>query len=80
MLQGSVSFTDQEKKLLDLSITTTATERHSQGAPSSIGSREMLGSSPDLELRPLPLPEPPLHITIESHSENMAVFPPPPGE
>lgn len=77
-LKGSVSFTDQEKKLLDLSITTTATERHSQGAPSSIGSREMLGSSPDLELRPLPLPDPPLHITIESHSENMAVFPPPP--
>ncbi|XP_063236810.1 leucine-rich repeat-containing protein 24-like [Bacillus rossius redtenbacheri] len=80
-LKGSVSFTDQEKKLLDVSITTT--ER-----PSGAGSCERLGSQPELELLeqsqsvPLELCD----ITIESHSEGdagaypgaVAVFPPPP--
>ena len=93
-LKGSVSFTEQEKKLLDVSITTT--ER-----PSGGGSCEGLGSQPDMELLeqsqsiPLELCEPPVHITIESHASEqapvggvipvggaypgaLAVFPPPP--
>ncbi|KAJ9595809.1 hypothetical protein L9F63_013004 [Diploptera punctata] len=93
-LKGSVSFTEQEKKLLDVSITTT--ER-----PSGGGSCEGLGSQPEMELLeqsqsiPLELCEPPVHITIESHTSEqapvsgvipmggaypgaLAVFPPPP--
>ncbi|XP_069696208.1 leucine-rich repeat-containing protein 24-like [Periplaneta americana] len=91
-LKGSVSFTEQEKKLLDVSITTT--ER-----PSGGGSCEGLGSQPEMELLeqsqsiPLELCEPPVHITIESHAAadqapvmpvggaypgTLAVFPPPP--
>ncbi|CAH1370733.1 hypothetical protein MTP99_012273 [Tenebrio molitor] len=62
-LKASVSFTDQEKKLLDVSIATT-TDR-------GTGSCEALG--PDLELV-----EPPVHITIESEPLPLAVFPPPP--
>lgn len=79
-LKGSVSFTEQEKKLLDVSITTT--ERPS-------GSCEGLGSHPDMELleQPLELCDQPVHITIESHTSDppsvggilpVAVFPPPP--
>ncbi|PNF15333.1 hypothetical protein B7P43_G00931 [Cryptotermes secundus] len=79
-LKGSVSFTEQEKKLLDVSITTT--ERPS-------GSCEGLGSQPDMELleQPLELCDQPVHITIESHTSDqptvggilpVAVFPPPP--
>ena len=79
-LKGSVSFTEQEKKLLDVSITTT--ERPS-------GSCEGLGSQPDMELleQPLELCDQPVHITIESHASDqptvggilpVAVFPPPP--
>lgn len=75
-LKGSVSFTEQEKKLLDVSITTT--ER-----PSGGGSCEGLGlgSQPEMELLeqsqsiPLELCEQPVHITIESHSSD----PPPVG-
>lgn len=62
-LKASVSFTDQEKKLLDVSIATT-TDR-------GTGSTEALG--PDMELM-----EPPVHITIESEPLPLAVFPPPP--
>lgn len=76
-LKGSVSFTEQEKKLLDVSITTT--DRPSEG----------LGSQPEMELleQSLELCEPPVHITIESHASDqpavggimpVAVFPPPP--
>ncbi|XP_067000425.1 leucine-rich repeat-containing protein 24 [Anabrus simplex] len=86
-LKGSVSFTEQEKKLLDVSITTT--ER-----PSGAGSCEGLGSQPDMEMLeqsqsiPMELGEPPVHITIESHPAEqgsagaypgaLTVFPPPP--
>ncbi|XP_071055992.1 leucine-rich repeat-containing protein 24-like [Onthophagus taurus] len=62
-MKASVSFTEQEKKLLDVSIATT-TDR-------GTGSCEALG--PDLELI-----EPPVHITIESEPLPLAVFPPPP--
>lgn len=62
-MKASVSFTDQEKKLLDVSIATT-TDR-------GTGSCEALG--PDLELV-----DPPVHITIESEPMPLAVFPPPP--
>lgn len=79
-LKGSVSFTEQEKKLLDVSITTT--ERPS-------GSCEGLGSQPNMEPleQPLELCDQPVHITIESHATDqsalggilpVAVFPPPP--
>jgi len=35
----------------------------------------------EMRAMPLPLPDPPLHITIESHSDHhMGVFPPPPGK
>lgn len=62
-LKASVSFTDQEKKLLDVSIATT-TDR-------GTGSNEALG--PEVELV-----DPPVHITIESEPMPVAVFPPPP--
>lgn len=62
-LKASVSFTDQEKKLLDVSIATT-TDR-------GTGSNEALG--PDVEVM-----DPPVHITIESEPLPVAVFPPPP--
>ncbi|XP_063909979.1 probable oxidoreductase PXDNL isoform X3 [Zophobas morio] len=62
-LKASVSFTDQEKKLLDVSIATT-TDR-------GTGSCEALG--PELELV-----DPPVHITIESEPLPLAVYPPPP--
>lgn len=74
-LKESVSFNDQEKKLLDVSIATS-TDRPS-------GSCEGLGSQPDMELleqslQSLPLDQP-VHITIESHTTDQAiVFPPPP--
>lgn len=83
-LKGSVSFTEQEKKLLDVSITTT--ER-----PSNAESIEQL-NQPDMEMMesasiPLELCEP-VHITIESHAPDsgnivplslpLTVFPPPP--
>lgn len=76
-LKGSVSFTDQEKKLLDLSITTT--ERQS-----AADSCEMLGGSLMME-QPSTLEErfqqaspveyceqvqQPVHITIESHPQD----------
>lgn len=84
-IKGSVSFTEQEKKLLDVSITTT-TDR-----PSNSDSVEQL-NQPDMEMLesasiPLELCEP-VHITIESHGSNggnmvplsvpLTVFPPPP--
>ncbi|KAL3265532.1 hypothetical protein HHI36_009737 [Cryptolaemus montrouzieri] len=62
-LKTSVSFTDQEKKLLDVSIATT-TDR-------GTGSCEAIG--PDVEIV-----EPPVHITIEREPLPMTVFPPPP--
>lgn len=62
-MKASVSFTDQEKKLLDVSIATT-TER-------GTGSCEALGS--DVELL-----DPPVHITIEREQVPLAVYPPPP--
>ncbi|XP_017780286.1 PREDICTED: peroxidasin-like protein isoform X2 [Nicrophorus vespilloides] len=62
-MKASVSFTDQEKKLLDVSIATT-TDR-------GTGSCEALGA--EMELL-----EPPVHITIESEPLPLAVFPPPP--
>ncbi|XP_026472104.1 leucine-rich repeat-containing protein 24-like [Ctenocephalides felis] len=88
-IQGSASFTDQEKKLLDASITT---ER-----ASGAGSCEVLGGPRDTDLAERVSPPPcgprPVHITIESHDRRdplMAypatlgpptrVFPPPPPE
>ncbi|XP_030754163.1 leucine-rich repeat-containing protein 24-like [Sitophilus oryzae] len=62
-LQASVSFTDQEKKLLDASIATT-TDR-------GTGSMEAIG--PDLDIM-----DQPVHITIEREPVPMVVFPPPP--
>ncbi|XP_072384111.1 leucine-rich repeat, immunoglobulin-like domain and transmembrane domain-containing protein 2 [Diabrotica undecimpunctata] len=64
-IKASVSFTDQEKKLLDVSIATT-TDR-------GTGSCEALG--PELDIM-----EPPVHITIERepHLPPLAVYPPPP--
>ncbi|XP_018561292.1 reticulon-4 receptor-like 2 [Anoplophora glabripennis] len=62
-MKASVSFTDQEKKLLDVSIATT-TDR-------GTGSCEALG--PELEVM-----DPPVHITIEREPLPIAVFPPPP--
>ncbi|XP_047004718.1 leucine-rich repeat-containing protein 24-like [Schistocerca americana] len=65
-LKGSVSFTDQEKKLLDASITTTERPSCSEG---------LAGSQPDMELLEqqqvacggMEAVPPPVHITIESH-------------
>ncbi|KAK9708699.1 Leucine rich repeat [Popillia japonica] len=63
-MKASVSFTDQEKKLLDVSIATT-TDR-------GTGSCEAL-SAGEMEIM-----DPPVHITIESEPLPLAVFPPPP--
>lgn len=91
-VKGSVSFTEQEKKLLDASITTTERPSCSEG---------LGGSQPDMELLeqqlpPLEVVPPPVHITIESHASllgadaqcaasgggaypgALTVFPPPP--
>lgn len=62
-MKTSVSFTDQEKKLLDVSIATT-TDR-------GTGSMEALGS--DMEVL-----DAPVHITIEREPIPLAVYPPPP--
>ncbi|XP_045479679.1 leucine-rich repeat-containing protein 24-like [Harmonia axyridis] len=62
-IKASVSFTDQEKKLLDVSIATT-TDR-------GTGSCEGLGPEVDLV-------DPPVLITIEREPLPMTVFPPPP--
>ncbi|GJQ81159.1 putative leucine rich repeat C-terminal domain protein [Trypoxylus dichotomus] len=65
-MKASVSFTDQEKKLLDVSIATT-TDR-------GTGSCEALAAAAgELEMM-----DPPVHITIESEPLPLAVFPPPP--
>ncbi|KAL1506749.1 hypothetical protein ABEB36_006052 [Hypothenemus hampei] len=61
-MQESVSFTDQEKKLLDLSVATT---------DRGTGSSEAIG--PEIDMM-----EPPVHITIEREPLPMVVFPPPP--
>lgn len=73
-LKGSVSFSDQEKKLLDVSITTTDRETTCGGGGGGSGGfsrgscemlqadMEMLEQSPSIELC-----DPPVHITIESH-------------
>lgn len=63
-MKASVSFTDQEKKLLDVSIATT-TDR-------GTGSCEALAAG-EMEMM-----DPPVHITIESEPLPLAVFPPPP--
>lgn len=77
-LKGSVNFSDQDKKLLDVSITTTDRQT---------GSCEGFGSQPDMEMMeqsvqsiPLELRDQPVHITIESHATDpsISVFPPPP--
>lgn len=60
-MKASVSFTDQEKKLLDVSIATT-TDRGTGSSMEAIGSELM---------------EPPVHITIESEPMPLAVYPPP---
>nr|XP_023024021.1 peroxidasin-like protein [Leptinotarsa decemlineata] len=62
-MKASVSFNDQEKKLLDVSIATT-TDR-------GTGSCEALG--PEVELM-----DPPVHITIEREPLPLSVYPPPP--
>ncbi|ENN79349.1 hypothetical protein HUJ04_009511 [Dendroctonus ponderosae] len=59
----SVSFTDQEKKLLDVSIATT-TDR-------GTGSSEAIGQEMDAM-------DPPVHITIEREPLPVVVFSPPP--
>lgn len=78
-MKESISFTDQEKKLLELS-SATSTDRPS-------GSCDGLGSQPDMELLeqslqslPLEMCDQPVHITIESHTSDhqAVVFPPPP--
>lgn len=73
-LKGSVSFSDQEKKLLDVSITTT--ERDGGGGRGSCellqAELELLEQSPSVELRTA-AQEPPVHITIESHHQGASV-------
>ncbi|KRT81527.1 Immunoglobulin [Oryctes borbonicus] len=64
-MKASVSFTDQEKKLLDVSIATT-TDR-------GTGSCEALATAGEMDMM-----DPPVHITIESEPLPLAVFPPPP--
>lgn len=70
-IKGSVSFSDQEKKLLDVSITTTDRDTTCGGSQSGMGRGscemlqadiEMMEQSPSIELC-----DPPVHITIESH-------------
>ncbi|XP_073994780.1 uncharacterized protein isoform X2 [Rhodnius prolixus] len=81
MMKSSGSYTDQDKKLLDVSITTT-TDRQT-------GSCEGLGSHADVELleqslqaaAPLEVCDQPVHITIESHpavDHGVSVYQPPP--
>nr|XP_018910519.1 PREDICTED: leucine-rich repeats and immunoglobulin-like domains protein 1 [Bemisia tabaci] len=77
-LMSSMSFNDQEKKLLDVSIaTSTDRQTGSLDGISSHADMEMLEQS----MQSIPL-EPPVHITIESHpptDPNAAlVYPPPP--
>ncbi|KAL1110407.1 hypothetical protein AAG570_007938 [Ranatra chinensis] len=76
-MRASASFNDQDKKLLDASITTTDRQT---------GSCEGLGSQMDVELPehslqsiPLEVCERPVHITIESHrgDPGLAVYRPP---
>ncbi|XP_018332027.1 peroxidasin-like protein [Agrilus planipennis] len=62
-LKASVSFNDQEKKLLDVSIATT-TDR-------GTGSCEAISTEMEMS-------EPPVHITIESEPLPLTVYPPPP--
>jgi hypothetical protein len=81
-LKGStVSFSDQDKKLLDASITTTDRQ--------TTGSCDGFGSQPDVEMlqqsvQSLPQElreQQPVHITIESRATDptaLSVFPPPP--
>ncbi|KAK7601556.1 hypothetical protein V9T40_008997 [Parthenolecanium corni] len=77
-LKGATSFSDQDKKLLDVSITTTDRQT---------GSCEGFGSQPDLEMLeqsvqslPSEMRDQPVHITIESHATDpsISLFPPPP--
>lgn len=86
-MKGSVSFSDQEKKLLDVSITTTDRDGGRGSCELLQSEMEMLEQSPSIELC-----DPPVHITIESHQSMAAqgeqvasalpvsVFPPPPPE
>lgn len=91
-LKGSASFSDQEKKLLDVSITTS-TDRERDVASSC----ELLHADLELMEQRSGNQEPPVHITIESHHQGLvqnrvlpivdqqsslpvAVFPPPPPE
>lgn len=78
-LKASVSFTDQEKKLLDVSIATT-TDRGAGSCEALPPDGDGLMDSPSTQ-------PPPVHITIESHHRHdgmslppmpMAVYPPPP--
>lgn len=69
-LKGSASFSDQEKKLLDVSITTS-TERERD----VIGSCELLHADLELLEQAAPTREPPVHITIESHQGGPGVGP-----
>lgn len=78
-LKGSLNFSDQDKKLLDVSITTTDRQT---------SSCDGFGSQPDVEILeqslqnlPLELRDQPVRITIESHAtdpSSISVFPPPP--
>lgn len=79
-IKNSTSYTDQDKKLLDVSITTT-TDRQTESC-------EGLGSQADMELLehslqsiPLEVCDQPVHITIESHPvepQAVSVYQPPP--
>ncbi|XP_024085325.1 peroxidasin homolog [Cimex lectularius] len=77
-LKTTTSYTEQDKKLLDVSITTTDRQT---------GSCEGLGSQTDMEFLehslqsiPVEMCDQPVHITIESHSAEPAVsvYQPPP--
>ncbi|KAK9497072.1 hypothetical protein O3M35_004451 [Rhynocoris fuscipes] len=80
LMKSSGSYTEQDKKLLDVSITTT-TDRQT-------GSCEGIGSHADVELleqslqaAPLEVCDQPVHITIESHpavEHGVSVYQPPP--
>lgn len=69
-LKNSISFNEQEKKLLDLSITTNDRPDSFESKSVSV-KQELISNTPVISLEPIPIP-------IESKSPNDEVYPPPP--
>ncbi|XP_039294491.1 LOW QUALITY PROTEIN: leucine-rich repeat-containing protein 24 [Nilaparvata lugens] len=91
-MKGSASFSDQDKRLLDVSITTTTDGRAATtGSCDGLSQQDMEMMETSMHSLPLEVCDQPVHITIESHSGATStlgahpptsiepvVFPPPP--